>query len=79
MDQPFTFHERDLQRAQEREALARAAKDPNRFLAPFRAKPVPQQFKEVRTGGTFGPTVTQRCAGRQLFLNTAPMRLWDSA
>lgn len=50
MDQPFTFHERDLQRAQEREALARAAKDPNRFQAPFRAKPVPHQFKEVRTG-----------------------------
>ncbi|GLC54736.1 hypothetical protein PLESTB_000900700 [Pleodorina starrii] len=48
MEQPFSFYYRDQERREEREALARAAKDPNRFQATFRAREVPQGTKEER-------------------------------
>ncbi|EFJ50766.1 hypothetical protein VOLCADRAFT_103831 [Volvox carteri f. nagariensis] len=47
LERPFSFYYRDKQQLEEREALARAAKDPNRFQVSFRARDVPQSTKEL--------------------------------
>ncbi|GFR46503.1 hypothetical protein Agub_g8083 [Astrephomene gubernaculifera] len=48
LGQPFSFYYRDQEMQAEREALARAAKDPNRFRMPFQARDVPSHTKEEK-------------------------------
>ncbi|GIL70334.1 hypothetical protein Vretimale_3452 [Volvox reticuliferus] len=48
MEKPFSFYYRDKEQQEEREALARAAKDPNRFQVSFRARAIPESTKEER-------------------------------
>ncbi|KXZ49884.1 hypothetical protein GPECTOR_19g335 [Gonium pectorale] len=48
MEKPFSFYYRDQERQAQREALARAAKDPNRFQTNFRARDPPTHTKEER-------------------------------
>lgn len=48
LEKPFTFYERDKARAAQREAMVRAAKDPNRFQRSFRANPIPESTRDER-------------------------------
>ena len=49
LEQPFSFVYRDQMRQAEKEAVAAAAKDPNRFQVQFKARDMPMNVKEVRS------------------------------